>query len=176
MDAGKGYKTPSWRPRTLLLMVEAAARGLHWFVLVGSQRWYSPHQVPQGGKESSWWVALWERDKWKQTCSLFGGDVTSSLKTAHGKHYSEKWPRYRAARAFHLGHIQQECVEGHGAWWIALPSTEIFLWQRWSLIPTYPLQPQFHSLLCIEIFPWTYFFRLFSLFCCDYLPLSLQSF
>lgn len=40
----------------LLLMVEAIARGLHWFVLVGSQHRISPHQVPKGGKESSWWV------------------------------------------------------------------------------------------------------------------------
>lgn len=46
MDVGRRHKTPGQRPRTLLLMAGAVARGLHWFVLVGSQPQCS-HQVPQ---------------------------------------------------------------------------------------------------------------------------------
>lgn len=122
------------------------------------------------------WVALWERDKWKQTYSLSGGDVTSSLKTAYGKHYSEKQPRKRATRAFHFGHTQQECIgrpRVHGG----LPSLAL----RSSFDNTEVLfllilsNHSFIPLLCIGIFPCTYFFRLFSLFCCEYLPLSPQS-
>lgn len=105
-----------------------------------------------------------------------GGDVTSSLKTAYGKHYSEKQPRKRATRAFHFGHTQQECIgrpRVHGG----LPSLAL----RSSFDNTEVLfllilsNHSFIPLLCIGIFPCTYFFRLFSLFCCEYLPLSPQS-
>lgn len=87
--------------------------GLCWWVLNAEILPTKSHRVAKkvrGGCPHMPWVALWERDKWKQTCSSSGGDVTSSLKTAYGKHYSEKWPRYRAARACHFGHTQQECV------------------------------------------------------------------
>lgn len=59
--------------------------GLCWWVLNTDILPTKSHRVAKkvhGGCPHMPWVALWERDKWKQTCSSFGGDVKSSLKTA----------------------------------------------------------------------------------------------
>lgn len=141
-------------------MAKVVVRALCWFMSVGSQ---SPPPRPMKETEKAHgecphMVGLHYRrgtlklgiycfySKWRQDCSLFGGDVTiipqDCLLQTQLWETSYVWRRLGLA---FWAYPARMCREAEGPRWIASPSTESFSRQQWGLVPTYPLQLQFHS-------------------------------